>query len=362
MQPISLRGRGHARGELSLATDWLRSGGHHPSVDRRSRMLRCVDTAEREQLITRSFPHKRSSQRHHLMRHATHHGHSFTSIQEEMADELYVCTDCQKRHTRQYDLNEHYRRHTHPFTCPFEACKYHQLGFTEAQVLKRHVANKHTPSDQLPYPCSGCDRRFLTQGLLNVHSNIHTRPFKCPFEACKYHDDGFGQVQVLKQHVRGWHTSSFQEIHNLRGKANEKGDYAPPPTSEESQTILPAETRQSVDTTSPSVVTIRVRGQDFRVPRDAFERLLERFPIFFEMLDVEEAEGESIGELDVDPKAWEEAYWAISHICDGKRISDDFFIARFRVVAVPTLIELMSFLRFIELAQVSDCAFKSIVC
>lgn len=55
-----------------------------------------------------------------------------------------MCQQCGKQYPRLCDLNKHLKAHTRPFKCPVEACKYHLLGWPTEKELDRHRNDKHS--------------------------------------------------------------------------------------------------------------------------------------------------------------------------------------------------------------------------
>jgi hypothetical protein len=56
----------------------------------------------------------------------------------------HVCQYCGRQYPRLCDLNKHLKAHTRPFKCPIEACKYHLLGWPTEKELERHRNDKHS--------------------------------------------------------------------------------------------------------------------------------------------------------------------------------------------------------------------------
>ncbi|KAI7787665.1 hypothetical protein LA080_015034 [Diaporthe eres] len=63
-----------------------------------------------------------------------------------------VCQQCGKQYPRLCDLNKHLKAHTRPFKCPVEACKYHLLGWPTEKELDRHRNDKHS-TEPRTYSC-----------------------------------------------------------------------------------------------------------------------------------------------------------------------------------------------------------------
>lgn len=55
-----------------------------------------------------------------------------------------MCQYCGRQYPRLCDLNKHLKAHTRPFKCPIEACKYHLLGWPTEKELERHRNDKHS--------------------------------------------------------------------------------------------------------------------------------------------------------------------------------------------------------------------------
>lgn len=62
----------------------------------------------------------------------------------EGPDGPHVCQQCGRQYPRLCDLNKHLKAHTRPFKCPVEACKYHLLGWPTEKELDRHRNDKHS--------------------------------------------------------------------------------------------------------------------------------------------------------------------------------------------------------------------------
>ncbi|GAB1602416.1 uncharacterized protein LOC115211753 [Argonauta hians] len=105
----------------------------------------------------------------------------------------FICTECGKQCTRQYDLKVHTRTHTgeRPYKCRF--CK---RGFAISRNLVAHL-RIHT--GERPYQCSTCNKSFTQQSALRTHSRIHTgeKPY-----VCKSCGKTFSYSYVLNSHVR----------------------------------------------------------------------------------------------------------------------------------------------------------------
>ncbi|XP_068112375.1 zinc finger protein 3-like [Hyperolius riggenbachi] len=112
-------------------------------------------------------------------------------VREE--DEIFACSECDKKYRKKSRLVLHQRCHTgvRPYSC--EECG---KTFSEKGVLVIHQRG-HFAERRLP--CSECGKTFSAKGALRTHQKIHTneRPFTCS-ECGK----GFIQKGSLSRHLR----------------------------------------------------------------------------------------------------------------------------------------------------------------
>ena len=105
----------------------------------------------------------------------------------------FMCTECGKQCSRQYDLKVHARTHTgeRPYKC-----KFCNRGFAISRNLVAHL-RIHT--GERPYKCETCNKSFTQQSALRTHSRIHTgeKPYHC--KAC---GKEFAYSYVLNSHLR----------------------------------------------------------------------------------------------------------------------------------------------------------------
>lgn len=85
----------------------------------------------------------------------------------EGSDGPHICQLCGKQYPRLCDLNKHSKAHTRPFKCPVEACKYHLLGWPTDKELDRHRNDKHSMEPRT-YSClyPPCTCMYITQSVL----------------------------------------------------------------------------------------------------------------------------------------------------------------------------------------------------
>ncbi|KAG8161428.1 hypothetical protein KVR01_008415 [Diaporthe batatas] len=104
----------------------------------------------------------------------------------EGADGPHVCQHCGRQYPRLCDLNKHLKAHTRPFKCPFEACKYHQLGWPTEKELDRHRNDKHS---------------------------MEPRTYSCPYLPCTYTSKRESNCKQHMEKTHGWEYVRSRHAH-----------------------------------------------------------------------------------------------------------------------------------------------------
>ncbi|KAM4059794.1 zinc finger transcription factor ace1 [Hirsutella rhossiliensis] len=71
---------------------------------------------------------------------------------EELAPKRCRELGCNKEFKRPCDLTKHEKTHSRPWKCPFATCKYHEFGWPTEKEMDRHVNDKHSDSPAM-YEC-----------------------------------------------------------------------------------------------------------------------------------------------------------------------------------------------------------------
>uniref|UniRef100_A0A914I1P6 C2H2-type domain-containing protein n=1 Tax=Globodera rostochiensis TaxID=31243 RepID=A0A914I1P6_GLORO len=127
------------------------------------------------------------------------------------ADEatLLHCTHCARPFKRAWDLKRHLRTHTdeRPFVC--DACgRRFRLRTTLADHWRTH---EEAETHATQFQCSACAKRFLSRSALKLHMRTHTgeAPFRCPERSCSR---TFRTKKLMLTHRRNDHCSELQQL------------------------------------------------------------------------------------------------------------------------------------------------------
>ena len=84
------------------------------------------------------------------------------------------CSDrtCDKTFNRKCDLAKHEKTHSRPFKCPVEDCRYHEQGLPTEKERERHVNDKHAANPKY-YHCTYCS--FKTKRDSNCKQHMEKK-------------------------------------------------------------------------------------------------------------------------------------------------------------------------------------------
>ncbi|QPG99531.1 copper-binding transcription factor [Epichloe festucae Fl1] len=71
---------------------------------------------------------------------------------EELAPKKCREPGCNKEFKRPCDLTKHEKTHSRPWKCPFPTCRYHEFGWPTEKEMDRHVNDKHSDTPAM-YEC-----------------------------------------------------------------------------------------------------------------------------------------------------------------------------------------------------------------
>ncbi|KAH7035005.1 uncharacterized protein B0I36DRAFT_317405 [Microdochium trichocladiopsis] len=82
----------------------------------------------------------------------------------------------------------------------------------EEEIMRSMARRKKnaTPEELAPKKCKepGCNKEFKRPCDLTKHEKTHSRPWKCPFTTCKYHEYGWPTEKEMDRHVNDKHSSA----------------------------------------------------------------------------------------------------------------------------------------------------------
>ncbi|KAM0258388.1 hypothetical protein ACHAQJ_003863 [Trichoderma viride] len=82
----------------------------------------------------------------------------------------------------------------------------------EEEIMRSMARRKKnaSPEELAPKKCRepGCTKEFKRPCDLTKHEKTHSRPWKCPFSTCKYHDYGWPTEKEMDRHINDKHSDA----------------------------------------------------------------------------------------------------------------------------------------------------------
>lgn len=107
--------------------------------------------------------------------HSTHKTALDSEITPNLAQNVFEgffhCQSCGKQYTRHCDLNKHIKTHSRPFKCPVEACRYSTFGWPTEKELDRHYNDKHSKEPQT-FACLWHDCNYSSKRESNCKQHM----------------------------------------------------------------------------------------------------------------------------------------------------------------------------------------------
>ncbi|KAI2638110.1 hypothetical protein GGS21DRAFT_488812 [Xylaria nigripes] len=117
---------------------------------------------------------------------------------EELAPKKCTHIGCNKEFKRACDLTKHEKTHSRPWKCPFSTCRYHQTGWPTEKEMARHVNDKHAAAPDM---------------------------FECQYKPCPYKSK---RESNCKQHMEKAHGWTYLRSKVPKTKGSKAGDSAKP--------------------------------------------------------------------------------------------------------------------------------------
>lgn len=132
-------------------------------------------------------------------------------------DKPVECKICHSRFKSELYLKIHQVRHSgvRNFECPEEECK---KTFCTKSELNFHRRNVH--SDEKPYQCPKCEKRYTKHSQLEKHMQGHSAKFDCT--EC---DKSFRGLKKLNSHVKASHTPQSYDCETCKKHFRLKHSY-----------------------------------------------------------------------------------------------------------------------------------------
>lgn len=92
-------------------------------------------------------------------------------LAQSIFEGIFHCQSCGKQYTRHCDLNKHVKTHSRPFKCPIEACRYSTFGWPTEKELDRHYNDKHSKEPQT-FACLWHDCKYSSKRESNCKQHM----------------------------------------------------------------------------------------------------------------------------------------------------------------------------------------------
>ncbi|KOS16678.1 Zinc finger transcription factor ace1 [Escovopsis weberi] len=152
---------------------------------------------------------------------------------EELAPKRCREPGCTKEFKRPCDLTKHEKTHSRPWKCPFPTCKYHDYGWPTEKEMDRHINDKHSDAPAM---------------------------YECLFKPCPYKSKRESNCKQHMEKAHGWHY--------VRTKTNGKKASSNPADSIQETPLLsnisiPSATPSSSVPTPPQESAHQAMAHDF---------------------------------------------------------------------------------------------------
>ncbi|KAJ4391965.1 hypothetical protein N0V93_005585 [Gnomoniopsis smithogilvyi] len=92
-------------------------------------------------------------------------------LAQNVFEGIFHCHSCGKQYTRHCDLNKHIKTHSRPFKCPVDACRYSIFGWPTEKELDRHYNDKHSKEPQT-FDCLWHDCNYSSKRESNCKQHM----------------------------------------------------------------------------------------------------------------------------------------------------------------------------------------------
>uniref|UniRef100_A0A1B0CRG7 C2h2-type zn-finger protein n=2 Tax=Lutzomyia longipalpis TaxID=7200 RepID=A0A1B0CRG7_LUTLO len=145
--------------------------------------------------------------------------------QRDEEDSDYVAEEAQMHSEDEDEVDEPKAKKQHrpkrPPKTKFNICEICSKVYSRRALLNVHIRDKHT-EEGLPYACSQCPKRFVTEKKLKVHETIHLPEEEKYIHPCSFCGKKFRTVENLQAHVRAMHVRDKPYVCEECGKSFRK--------------------------------------------------------------------------------------------------------------------------------------------